>query len=121
MTSRSTLSLTASAFVIAALVLFQTGRRLDSGHMTPEQAAFAFAAPFGGDSSARAGGMVSQIGGYTVLTSEVGNEDLLLVLDSRNEQLFVYRPDNQNSIQLLQRLEVGPMFTQTRTRSQGKP
>lgn len=62
---------------------------------------------------------VSQTGGLTVLTSEAGNEDLLVVLDSRNEELFVYRTDLKQGSQLLQRYPVAQLFTDARARSLG--
>lgn len=62
---------------------------------------------------------VSQTGGLTVLTSDAGNEDLLVVLDSRNEELFVYRTDLKQGSQLLQRYPVAQLFTDARARSLG--
>lgn len=62
---------------------------------------------------------VSQTGGLTVLTSEAGNEDLLVVLDARNEELFVYRTDLKQGSQLMQRYPVGQLFMDARARSVG--
>ncbi|MFO0857387.1 MAG: hypothetical protein U0640_08545 [Phycisphaerales bacterium] len=62
---------------------------------------------------------VSQTGGLTVLTSEAGNEDLLVLLDSRNEELFVYKTDLKQGSQLLQRYPVAQLFTDARARSVG--
>lgn len=104
------LALWASAFVLAGLVLVQL--RL---------AAPATAAPplFGGSQRATAG-MVAQAGGYTVLTSESGNEDIFILLDSRNEELFVYHIENQNSVQLLERQPLPGLFAEARARAQGR-
>lgn len=66
------------------------------------------------------GAVVSQTGGLTCMTTDVGNEDLLLVLDSRNEELFVYRTDAKAGMQLLQRYPVPQMFIDARGRSQGR-
>ncbi len=66
------------------------------------------------------GAVVSQTGGLTCMTTDVGNEDLLLVLDSRNEELFVYRTDSKTGMQLLQRYPVPQMFIDARGRSQGR-
>jgi hypothetical protein len=71
--------------------------------------------------AAFAGGTVSQTGGLTILTSEAGNEDLLVVLDARNEELFVYRADVKNGLQLLQRYPVAQLFTDARARTTGGP
>jgi hypothetical protein len=67
-----------------------------------------------------AAGVVSQTGGLTCLTTDAGNEDLLLVLDGRNEELFVYRTDNKQGLQLLQRYPLPQMFVDARARSSGK-
>jgi hypothetical protein len=117
--TRSSIPLVASALLLAGLCLFQAGRRMDRGDLSPDQIASAFAQPFGGDSSAHAG-MVSQVGGYTVLTAETSNEDLVMVLDDRNEQLFIYRFDNTNAMQLVQRLSVSALFTEGRSRTTGR-
>ncbi|MFO0831104.1 MAG: hypothetical protein U0637_04575 [Phycisphaerales bacterium] len=66
------------------------------------------------------GAVVSQTGGLTCMTTDIGNEDLLLVLDSRNEELFVYRTDSKAGMQLLQRYPVPQMFVDARGRSQGR-
>lgn len=66
------------------------------------------------------GAVVSQTGGLTCMTTDIINEDLLLVLDSRNEELFVYRTDPKSGMQLLQRYPVPQMFIDARGRSQGR-
>lgn len=106
------LALWASAFVLAGLVLVQV--RLAG-------VAHGAAAPplFGGAQSAQAG-MVAQAGGYTALTSESGNEDILVMLDSRAEELFIYHVENQSSIQLLERQNVPGLFAEARARAQGR-
>lgn len=70
---------------------------------------------------AQAAGVVSQVGGLTVMTTDATNEDLLLVLDSRNEELFVYRTQNNESVQLLQRYPIPQLFVDARARSLGGP
>jgi hypothetical protein len=70
---------------------------------------------------AQAAGVVSQVGGLTVMTTDATNEDLLLVLDSRNEELFVYRTQNNESVQLLQRYPIAQLFVDARARSLGGP
>lgn len=65
--------------------------------------------------------MVAQAGVYTALISPGGNDDLLVVLDGRSEELMVYRPDgNQGVPQLVQRLNVQTLFTEARTRAEGR-
>ncbi|HLP84253.1 MAG TPA: hypothetical protein VK157_07880 [Phycisphaerales bacterium] len=70
---------------------------------------------------ALAAGVVSQVGGLTVMTTDATNEDLLLVLDGRNEELFVYRTQNNESVQLLQRYPIAQLFVDARARSLGGP
>jgi hypothetical protein len=66
-------------------------------------------------------GMVAQAGVYTALISSEGNDDLLVVLDGRSEELMVYRPEgNQGVMQLVQRLNVQTLFTEARTRAEGR-
>jgi hypothetical protein len=71
--------------------------------------------------SAEGAAVVSQSGGLTVMTTEALNEDLLVVLDSRNEELFVYRTELKGGVQLLQRYQVPQLFVDARARSTGGP
>lgn len=70
----------------------------------------------GGDGGA---GMVSAVGDYTMMTFPVGNEDMLLTLDNRSEELYVYRVENQNAVALFQKLSLPRLFSEARTRAQG--
>lgn len=65
-------------------------------------------------------GVVSAVGPLTILTAESNNEDLVLVLDNRAEELFVYRTDIRSGIQLHQRLTIPQVFAEARARSQGR-
>jgi hypothetical protein len=65
--------------------------------------------------------LVSQTGGLTVMTADGGSQDLLMILDGRNEDLLVYRTDSQQGLQLMQRYSVPQVFTDARSRSQGTP
>lgn len=103
-------ALWASAFVLAGLILVQM-RLAGAVHAAP---------PLFGDSSLARAGMLAQAGGYTVLTSDVGNEDILVVLDSRNEELFIYHLENQSSVQLLERQSLPGLFNEARARAQGR-
>ncbi len=69
--------------------------------------------------SARAG-MVATSGSYTMLTVESGNEDVLVVLDSRNENLMVYRATPQEGVQLLQRHSLSRIFGDAKSRWMGR-
>jgi hypothetical protein len=45
----------------------------------------------------------------------------VLVLDGRSEELLVYRPEGNLGVpQLVQRLNVQTLFTEARTRAEGK-
>jgi hypothetical protein len=92
----------ASAFILFALVLIQAQPLL--------------AQPFG--QHAAQAGMVSQVGQLTVLTADAGNDDVLLVLEGRSEELFVYRTD-RNGIQLQQRMQVPKLFQDAKALSLG--
>lgn len=64
-------------------------------------------------------GMVSNAGDYTMMTFSVGSEDMLITLDNRSEELYVYRVENQNAVQLFQKLNLPKLFNEARTRAQG--
>jgi hypothetical protein len=87
----------ASAFVLFALIIMQAQPLL---------------AQIGGGHAA-SGGMVSQVGQLTVLTADAGTEDVLLVLEGRGEELFVYRAD-RNGVQFQQRLAIPKLFQDAR-------
>ena len=55
-----------------------------------------------------------------MLTASFENEDLLFVLDSRTEQIMVYRVDNMQSVTLRDRQSLPALFAAARTRSQGR-
>lgn len=79
-------------------------------------AQFLFGAPPVGGAGSAAPAMVSQRGQHTVMTAESGNEDLVLVLDGRGENLFVYRTTQQNGIQLFQKLSLPQVFADAKAR-----
>ncbi len=64
-------------------------------------------------------GMVSNVGDYTMMTFSVGNEDMLLTLDNRSEELFIHRTENLSSVQLFQKISLPRLFSEGRTRAQG--
>jgi hypothetical protein len=100
-TRRSSL-LWVSAFVLLALLLMQAQPLL---------------AQLGGGGGGHAqGGMVSQVGPLTVLTADAGGDDVLLVLEGRSEELFVYRAD-RNGVQLQQRMAIPKLFQDARMMS----
>jgi hypothetical protein len=95
-----TIVLWASAFVLAGLILVQAGRS--------------------GSSEARAD-LVSSVGGLTALTvAGASSEDLLLVIDGRSEELFVYRVENQQNVELQRRYSLPRMFSDARGQGPGR-
>jgi len=93
-----------SAFVLLVLVLMQAQPLMAQlgGHAAEAHAA--------------QGGMVSQVGQLTVLTADAGGDDVLLVLEGRSEELFVYRAD-RNGVQLQQRMAIPKLFQDARMTS----
>jgi hypothetical protein len=62
--------------------------------------------------------VVAQTGPLTALTVTATNEDILLILDSRTEDLYVYRPD-RNALDLVQSHKVADLFNDARARTAG--
>ena len=89
-------ALWASAFAIVALIMVQA-----SGLSSPARA-----------------DLVSQTGSLTALTLTTTNEDVLLVLDGRTEDLYVYRP-GRNALDLLQIYKAPDLFNDARARAAG--
>ena len=101
-TSRGFLSqgaMWASAFVLAGLTLMQTQR---------------FGTP-----SAHGTDIVSNVGGDTALTFETQNEDLVAVIDGRQEALFVYHIVNKNTLEQLASYNLSQTFADARNRAAG--
>lgn len=88
----------ASALVILALILVQSSR-------------------MGGNRALAE--MVSSSGGYTVMTADGGTDEVLLILDERSEELFVYRVENQRSVDMKERISLSRLFSDARAAAQG--
>lgn len=80
--------------------------------------AFQAFAQLGGPTGSRSG-MISQVSGYTIMTSDAGNDDIVVVLDNRNEELMVYRSEAQG-MQLWSKVPLPRLFTEARARNQGR-
>lgn len=65
-------------------------------------------------------GLVAHAGNMAILTSEAGNEDIVLVLDGRTEQILAYRANTSEGIKLVQRASLPQLFLDARTRAQGR-
>jgi hypothetical protein len=103
--SRAPTGLWASAFVLFALILIQAEPIIAQQGLGK-----------GAQAHAAQSGMVSQVGPITVLTADAGSDDVLLVLEGRSEELYVYRTD-RNGIQLQQRMPVSKVFQDAKVMS----
>ncbi len=72
------------------------------------------------DRSAGAAMAISS-GSYSMATTDGGNDEILAVVDSRQESLMIYRTMNNNRVQLLDREDLGALFERARTRALGRP
>ncbi len=82
-------ALWASAFVILAVLIFQAGRINNN----PAQAE-----------------MVSRVGEYTLMTTDGGNEEVIVVIDNRNEDLLIYKVLQQKELNLFQKIDLDRLF-----------
>ena len=92
--------LIASAAILTGLLAIEAGRR----NLGP--------AALAGD--------VSQVADLIVLTASAGdNEDVLLVLDQRSENLTVFGVEQNRNVQLFQSADIREAFVQARMNSGG--
>ena len=98
----ATAALSASAFILAAMVLVQAAR---------------LAWPLGAEARAD---LVSRTGDTTTLTVNSGNDDLLVVLDGRGDQLYAYRLQAQTRLELLRSYDVKELFSTGRRLGAGR-
>jgi|GEM_PF-1486998 len=94
-------SLLAAAVVLGTLVATQIVRLVAARGVEPTALA----------------GIVSDIGGVTILTAEANNEDLVFVLDGRSEELTVYKPESNGTLDLLQKYPVPELFQAAKSRA----
>ncbi len=85
-------ALWASAFILAAMVVVQAGRLVW---------------PLGPEARAD---LIATVGDTTTLTFNSGNDDVLVVLDGRGEQLYTYRLQGQNRLDLLRAYDLKELF-----------
>tara|TARA_R110002073_G_scaffold118918_1_gene258541 strand:+ start:427326 stop:427706 length:381 start_codon:yes stop_codon:yes gene_type:complete len=65
--------------------------------------------------------MATSSGSYSLMTTDGGNDEILVVVDSRQESLMVYRTFNKNEIRMLEREELSGLFSRARARAMGRP
>lgn len=94
----SNAALSASALVITGLIIFQATR------MAPE---------------ARAD-LVASNGNVTALTVSANTDDVLMVINGRQEELLVYRVENQTSVELFARHSLPRLFADARAGAMGR-
>lgn len=96
----------ASAAVLSLLVIVQAATWLDAQPLDAKAQA--------------ASGMVTASGPFVVMSSEIGKEDLIVVLDNRSESLRIYHLDQNNQPQLYQQLRLPRIFAEARARGPGR-
>ena len=113
----------ASAFILAGLCLFQLARLAGmAGASSADAVSLVMATqPLFSNPARAGGGMVTSAGGYTILSANMDNEDMLFVLDSRNEQILAYKIEGQTAVQLKDRQGLPALFASGRSRNQGRP
>ena len=60
-------------------------------------------------------------GTYSVMTTDGGNDEIMVVVDSRQETIMVYRTFNNNKLSLIERENLSSLFTRARARAIGAP
>lgn|GEM_PF-1936179 len=59
-------------------------------------------------------GMTTAGGDFAAMTSDGGDQDLLMVLDQRAEELLIYRPDGPRSLDFVGRASLRELFVEAR-------
>lgn len=105
--SVTALVLWASALVLGGLIVVELGR-IGRQASAPDAAigSPALSLAMAGMSA----DVVAQVGEYSMLAFSAGSEDVLVVLDGRNEQYFAYRIRNQREVELLERQSLASVF-----------
>lgn len=96
-------ALLAGATILATLVVSQVLRITSAGGIEPTALA----------------GLVSEAGGMTILTVEANSDELVFVVDSRSEELLVYKAENNQTIEMLQKYNIPEIFNQAKGRVVG--
>jgi len=89
----------ATAFLLAALVVWQ------SGNLTPRNTARAEMTAVGSD--------------FSMLTTDSGNGEILTILNNRNGSMYVYEVNSSNGIILVDRLQIAEIIERL-SQEQGK-
>jgi hypothetical protein len=97
-----------SAIVLIGLVIVQLGRGGQRAS-APDAAVAALPLTLGMNADT-----VAQVGEFSMLSFNAGSDDVVAVLDSRGEQVFVYRIENQREFKLLERQSLVDIFVKSR-------
>ncbi len=65
--------------------------------------------------------MVISDAGYTMMTTNGGNDEILVLVDSREETVLVYRVDQTGGLMLLESESLSGVFTRARAQVLGSP
>jgi hypothetical protein len=65
--------------------------------------------------------MSTTSGSYSMMTTDGGNDEILVVVDSRQESLMVYRSMNGTTLEMLEKEELSSLFSRARARAVGSP
>ncbi len=87
-------ALTASAFVLGAVLIVQAGRNADNQAHAE---------------------MTSVTGGYVIMTTQGQNGELLYMIDNVNEKLMVYNVIQQRTLELVRSESLPDVFAAMRT------
>lgn len=61
--------------------------------------------------------MVARTGDYAILTTDGGSDEIVVVVDDRNEMLLVYRNENRQRLSLAEREPLPELFVRARARA----
>lgn len=95
-----TVWLWASAFILAGLLIVQLGRIGGDGTGTSSPL---FTPTAKAD-------LISKVADQTMLTFNAGNDDVLVILDTRAEQMLTYRIKNQTTLELINVYSLPELF-----------
>lgn len=79
----------------------------------------ALAAAIWNPGSAKAQPMVATTGGYIAMTAKSSSEDTFYILDTRSEQLSVYRTELNKGTTLMARISLPQAFIEAKSRAAG--
>ena len=65
--------------------------------------------------------MVVTDAGYTMMTTDGGSDEVLVLIDSRDESILVYRVGPTGGLDLLERESLSGIFSRAKTQALGSP